>query len=225
MKSITVLCAGFALAGAAINAPAAAQRIRLPPETAKLKPAALPGYMIAMQKCATCHSADYISYQPPSMGLSQWTAEVGKMQHIYGAPLTDDDVRKVGAYLAVSYGNAKLSDLPVELRTQANPPVGPPPVAAAANGGSAPPSGKVIDAKALLAANNCLSCHAIDKKIVGPAYHDVALRYKNDPQALSKLEASIRNGVSGKWGTIPMPPFSQLKPEEVHALAEFVRKQ
>ena len=211
----------FALAiGSAANVIAAPLSITLPPETAKLRPSTLPGYHIAVQKCATCHSADYVNYQPPGMTLKQWTAEMGKMQHVYGAPITDDDVKLVGAYLAVAYGGTKESELTDDLKKPiaSAPTIAPStaaPVAAA----------KVIDVNALLAANGCLACHGIDKKIVGPAYHDVAAKFKEDAQATSKLEISIRNGSVGKWGDVPMPPFSQLSPEDIHALAEFVLKQ
>lgn len=217
MKYLVSSCAGLLLTSVMLMAQAAPNIDKLPPETAKLKFSALPGYMIAMQKCAICHSADYMKYQPPNMTLNQWTAEVGKMQHLFGAPITDDDIKKVGAYLAVTYGNAKEGELPAELKTTALPP--------APEKSAAVPVGKGVDVKSLLAANNCLSCHAIDQKIVGPAYHDVALKYHSDPQAISKLETSIRNGGAGKWGAIPMPAFAQLKPEELRTLAEFVLKQ
>ena len=205
LKRTALLAVVCGFAGLVHAAPLA---ITLPLETATLRESSLPGHLIATQKCATCHSADYISYQPPGMTLQQWTAEVGKMQHVYGAPLTDDEVKKVGAYLAVAYGNARESELLAELSAPA-----------------ATVAGDKGDAMALLNANGCLACHGIDKKIVGPGYHDVAAKYHGDTQAVSKLEASIRNGSAGKWGEVPMPPFSQLKPEELRTLAEFVLKQ
>ena len=82
-----------------------------------------------------------------------------------------------------------------------------------------------IDVQALLNANACLGCHAIDKKVVGPAYRDVAAKYKGDAQALAKLEASIRQGGVGKWGQVPMPPSASLSGAQAKALAEFVLKQ
>lgn len=223
----TVLCsslAASAMLGAVSLAYAAPLTITLPPETAKLRPSPLPGYQLATQKCATCHSADYVNYQPPGMSLKQWTAEIGKMQHVYGAPITDDDVKKIGAYLAVTYGSAKEGELTDDLKmaTAASTPTA---LALASSSAPAATGGSTLDANALLNANSCLACHAIDKKIVGPAYHDVALKYKDDPQAVTHLETSIRNGSVGKWGQVPMPPFSQLKPEEVRTLVEFVLKQ
>jgi hypothetical protein len=80
--------------------------IQLPPETAQLRPSELAGFGIAAQKCAICHSADYINYQPPGMTLTQWTAEMAKMQHTYGAPIDDAEVKLLGIYLAATYGDA-----------------------------------------------------------------------------------------------------------------------
>ncbi|NUT15982.1 MAG: c-type cytochrome [Cupriavidus sp.] len=204
----------LALLGAG-HAGAAPQDIKLPAESVKLKPAKLPGYGIAMQKCAICHSADYVSYQPPGLTLTQWTAEMKKMQQAYGAPIDDAEVEQLGAYLAVAYGSAKIKDPEI--------------VAIAQKAGKAPDAAPAPaaapDVQGLLAKNACLSCHGVTQKIVGPAYHEVAVRYKGDPQAQARLETSIRGGSSGKWGAVPMPPFAGLKPEEVKALAAYVRQQ
>ncbi|PVY77696.1 sulfite dehydrogenase (cytochrome) subunit SorB [Cupriavidus alkaliphilus] len=203
----------LALIGAG-HAGAAPQDIRLPAENVKLKPAKLPGYGIAMQKCAICHSADYVSYQPPGLTLAQWTAEMKKMQQAYGAPIDDGEVEQLGAYLAVAYGSAKIKDPEIVAIAQK---AGKPAASEAA--------ATTVDVQGLLAKNACLSCHGVTQKLVGPAYHEVATRYKGDAQAQAKLEASIRGGSSGKWGAVPMPPFAGLKPEEVKALAAYVRQQ
>ncbi len=65
--------------------------------------------------------------------------------------------------------------------------------------------------------NGCTGCHAIDKKSVGPAFKEVASRYKSDKAAQTKLVAKIKAGGSGVWGAIPMPPQS-IKDEEAKAL-------
>ena len=220
--SSALLVMAMSATGAAHAAPLS---ITLPAETAKLRPSSLPGYQIAVQKCATCHSADYVSYQPPGMTLKQWTAEMAKMQHVYGAPITDDEVKKIGAYLAVTYGSTKESELTDDLKIVAAPQAAPASGAPAVVPSASTAGNRVIDANALMNANGCLACHGIDKKIVGPAFQEVSAKYKGDPKAVEHLEASIRNGGVGKWGQIPMPPFTQLKPEEVRAMAEFVLKQ
>jgi mono/diheme cytochrome c family protein len=80
--------------------------IRLPAESAVLTASPLPGYKIAIQKCGICHSADYINLQPPQMSLSQWGEEMAKMQHSYGAPIDDAEIRLLAIYLASTYGDA-----------------------------------------------------------------------------------------------------------------------
>ena len=81
--------------------------ITLPGETAKLRESSLPGYTVASQKCLICHSVDYINYQPPGMTEAQWTAEMVKMQHLYGAPIDEQEIKLLAAYLATMYGDAK----------------------------------------------------------------------------------------------------------------------
>jgi cytochrome c len=58
----------------------------------------------------------------------------------------------------------------------------------------------------LLTKYNCQACHTVDKKLVGPSYKEVAAKYAGDPAAPAKLEQKVKNGGSGVWGTIPMPP-------------------
>lgn len=200
---------------------AAPLQIELPAETAQLRISTLPGYTIATQKCATCHSADYVSYQPPLMSQVQWTNEVAKMQHAYGAPLTDDEVKKIGAYLAVAYGSAKVTDPAISAASGV--PSDQQGINSSATGSVS--AGLAIDTQALLTSNACLGCHSIDKKIVGPAYHDVAVKYKNDAEALAKIETSIRQGGTGKWGQIPMPAYPGLSAEQVQAMGKFILAQ
>jgi cytochrome c len=60
----------------------------------------------------------------------------------------------------------------------------------------------------LLKKNGCTACHATDKKIVGPAYVDVAAKYKGEPKAKAYLIDKVKKGGSGVWGPVPMPPNS-----------------
>ncbi|WP_290643651.1 c-type cytochrome [Aquabacterium sp.] len=52
----------------------------------------------------------------------------------------------------------------------------------------------------------CMACHAKDKKVVGPAFKDIAAKYKGDKEASTRLTEKVRKGGSGNWGPIPMPP-------------------
>ena len=69
---------------------------------------------------------------------------------------------------------------------------------------------------------NCLACHAADKKLVGPAYKDVAAKYAKDKDAVAKLAEKIQKGGSGVWGPVPMPPNANVNADEAKALATWV---
>jgi cytochrome c len=76
--------------------------------------------------------------------------------------------------------------------------------------------------KALAEKNACLACHAIDKKLVGPAYIEISKKYTGQADALAVLTASIRKGSSGKWGPVPMPAQPALSEADAAALAAWV---
>ncbi len=68
----------------------------------------------------------------------------------------------------------------------------------------------------------CMACHAVDKKLVGPAYKDIAEKYKADKDADKKLAAKIRAGSSGVWGQIPMPANAAVNEAEALTLSKWV---
>lgn len=74
----------------------------------------------------------------------------------------------------------------------------------------------------LAKAKNCTACHAIDKKLIGPAYRDVASKYANDKDAVAKLTRKVREGGVGVWGQIPMPANPQVSAEEATTLVKWV---
>lgn len=76
--------------------------------------------------------------------------------------------------------------------------------------------------QALAASKNCLACHTIDKKLVGPAYKDVALKYAGQKDAAAKLATKIMKGGSGVWGVVPMPANTQVNEAEAKKLAAWV---
>jgi cytochrome c len=83
------------------------------------------------------------------------------------------------------------------------------PAPAAAPAAATPPEpAPSADPRAKLAQYGCIACHAIDKKVVGPALRDVAAKYHGQADAAESLEAKVKNGGVGVWGTIPMPPNS-----------------
>ena len=70
--------------------------------------------------------------------------------------------------------------------------------------------------------NACTACHAVDRKVVGPAYAEIAKKYAGQADAVAKLTDSIRKGGSGKWGPVPMPAQSALAETDAKVLAEWV---
>jgi cytochrome c len=78
------------------------------------------------------------------------------------------------------------------------------------------------DLKELVQASGCLSCHSVDEKIVGPALKDVVAKYSSDPDAVTNISQSIKNGSRGKWGRMAMPAHSSLSSEELKMLAAWV---
>ena len=75
---------------------------------------------------------------------------------------------------------------------------------------------------ALAQSKNCMACHNVDKKVVGPAYKDVAAKYKADKTAADKLATKIIKGGSGVWGPVPMPANSQVNEAEAKKLATWI---
>ncbi len=76
--------------------------------------------------------------------------------------------------------------------------------------------------EAMAKANNCMACHAADKKLVGPAYKDVAKKYAGQADAADKLAAKIVKGGSGVWGAIPMPANPKVSEADAKKLATWI---
>lgn len=74
----------------------------------------------------------------------------------------------------------------------------------------------------LAKAKNCLACHALERKVVGPAYQDVAKKYAGDPGAQARLAAKIVKGGVGVWGPVPMPANTQVSDAQANQLAAWV---
>jgi cytochrome c len=70
--------------------------------------------------------------------------------------------------------------------------------------------------------SNCLACHMVDKKLVGPSYQDVAKKYKGQADAEAKLVAKVKAGGVGVWGNIPMPPNTAVKEDDIKTLVKWV---
>ena len=76
--------------------------------------------------------------------------------------------------------------------------------------------------QALATSKNCMACHALDKKLVGPSYKDVAAKYAADKTAVDKLATKIQKGGAGVWGPVPMPANTQVNDADAKKLAAWV---
>lgn len=76
--------------------------------------------------------------------------------------------------------------------------------------------------EALAKSKNCMACHAVDKKLVGPAYKDIAKKYAGQADAPAKLADKVVKGGSGTWGAIPMPANPQVSADEAKKLVAWV---
>jgi cytochrome c551/c552 len=97
--------------------------------------------------------------------------------------------------------------------------------AAAAPAQAAPAAASAADPNALLQKSGCLACHALDKKIVGPSYKEVAAKFANDKNAVAELAKKVRQGSVGVWGQVPMPPNPTPSDADLEAMIKFILAQ
>jgi sulfite dehydrogenase (cytochrome) subunit B len=90
------------VSGTAVEA--GTKTISLPGETGQFQASELPGYLKARANCMTCHSTEYIRYQPPTASRSYWEAMVRRMKAVFNAPIDDADMADIVDYLARTYG-------------------------------------------------------------------------------------------------------------------------
>jgi len=76
--------------------------------------------------------------------------------------------------------------------------------------------------EALAKAKNCLACHSVDKKVLGPAYKEVAAKYAGQKDAVDKLSQKVIKGGVGAWGQVPMPPNAQVNEAEAKQLVQWI---
>ena len=77
----------------------------------------------------------------------------------------------------------------------------------------------------LATTKNCMACHAVDKKLVGPSYKEVAAKYAGQADAAGKLEGKVLKGGSGVWGPVPMPSNTQVSADEAKKLVAWILAQ
>jgi cytochrome c len=148
--------------------------------------------------------------------------------------LADVEVQRAVVYMANKSGATfKEPPAPAAVAAVAAAPAPAAPAAVAAPATAPPAAAPAPPAKpagpldmnsalAMMQKDGCIACHNVDKKIVGPAYQDVAAKYKGDTGALAKLTQKVKAGGSGVWGSIPMPPNSFVPDDDIKALVSWI---
>ena len=83
-------------------------------------------------------------------------------------------------------------------------------------------SAPAFASKEIAAKNACMGCHAVDKKLVGPAYKDIAARYKGQADAVDKLAKKVKAGGAGVWGPVPMPANATISEADAKAVVQWI---
>ena len=78
------------------------------------------------------------------------------------------------------------------------------------------------DGAALLKKSNCMGCHKMEGKLVGPGFKEIAAKYKGDATAEAKLETKVAKGGAGVWGTMPMPAMANVKAEDIKTMVAYI---
>jgi len=157
-----------------------------------------PGSTLTENKCKICHELQHIRRATLSRG--EWADNLRNMKE-RGTPMTDAEMAVILEYLATYYNRDKPA-----------PPPGPDTLA-----GGGDPMQKLLDAHA------CNGCHAVDKRVVGPSFKEVASRYSEKDSA--QLAGKIRRGGQGAWGNVPMPPNPGLSESEASSLVAWILRQ
>ena len=161
------------------------------------------GSDLTMARCATCHDAGHITRAKLSRG--QWEDNVQNMKE-RGAPLAPQEIPIIVEYLASYY-----SDVPA-----------PPPDPSAAGYGMTG-GGDPMDR--LLSVHACVACHTLDRRVVGPSFREVAEKFAGDNDAAPRLAKKIREGGSGSWGNVPMPPHPQVPDSDLSQMVSWILQQ
>jgi cytochrome c len=83
-------------------------------------------------------------------------------------------------------------------------------------------AGAVLANEKLAQSSGCMTCHFVDKKIIGPSYKEVATKYRNDKNAGADLFKKVKSGSKGVWGETPMPPNAHVKDEDIKTLVHWI---
>ncbi len=160
-----------------------------------------PGSTLTENKCKICHELEHIRRAQLSPG--EWADNLRNMKE-RGAPMTEAEMEIIQKYLSTYYNREKPAPAPSPDTL--------------ASGGDDP-------VQKLLGAHACAGCHAVDSRVVGPSFKEVAAKYAGDPGAPQRLASKIRSGGSGVWGSVPMPANPQIPASDLKLVVDWVLAQ
>lgn len=158
------------------------------------------GVELTTSRCVICHDAQHITRA--RLSRDEWAFNVKNMIE-RGAPITAEEIPPIVEYLSTYY-NRDVA----------------PPVADAAAAPATEDS-----AQKLLTTNACIACHAVDRKLIGPGFREIAQRYQGQGAAAEQLAKKIRDGGSGAWGATPMPPHRHLADADIRVMVSWIMQQ
>jgi cytochrome c551/c552 len=159
-----------------------------------------PGSTLTENKCKICHELQHIRRAQLSPG--EWADNIQNMRE-RGMPATDAEVAIIHRYLSTYYNRDKPAPAPS--------------ADTLAGGGSGDPVEK------LLGASGCTGCHALDARVVGPSFKEIAKKYSAEQR--ERLAAKVRQGSQGTWGNVPMPPNAHVSDADARALVDWILAQ
>ena len=158
-----------------------------------------PGATLTENKCKICHELQHIRRSP--LSRAEWADNLRNMKE-RGTPMTEAEMAVILDYLAAYYSREKPAPAPSpDTLLAANP------------------------MQQLLERHACSGCHALDKRVVGPSFREIAQRYAGDAGAPARLAAKVRTGGQGAWGQVPMPPAPNVADGELSKLIAWVLAQ
>jgi cytochrome c len=83
-------------------------------------------------------------------------------------------------------------------------------------------AGNAVASEKLAQSSGCMTCHTVDRKIIGPSYKEIAAKYRDDKGAEANLIKKVKSGGSGVWGPSPMPPNAHVKEEDIKAIVAWI---
>ena len=188
--------------------------------------------LFSSMNCDGCHGGGATGWQGPSLVDGRWRyggADEEVFQSIFygrpkGMPAYGGVLGTDGVWMIVSYLKSQSAPavVPTTNYEELAKPAVREPVKEETPAAAQPEASAPTDPRARLAQYGCIACHAIDKKVVGPALTDVAAKYHDQSGAAQQLEEKVKNGGVGVWGNIPMPPNAAVPDAELHEIVNWI---